>query len=156
MKSKDALHHARVVWTGDRGEGTAHYRAYDRTWDFASPGKMTIPCSNDPALGGDPAKHNPEDMLLAALASCHMLWWLHLAAMAGVVCVGYEDAAEGAFRFNPDGSGEFTGAVLRPVITLSKGAPAEADALHEKAHAMCYIARSVNFPLRVEATYRSA
>ena len=80
----------RILWTGNRGEGTAHYKAYDRTWDIAVPGKAVVHCSNDPLLGGDPAKMNPEDLLLSALSSCHMLWYLHYASDAGIVVTSSE------------------------------------------------------------------
>ena len=82
---------ARLVWTGNRGEGTKNYKGYDRTWDLAVPGKATVSCSNDPLLGGDPSKYNPEDLLIAAVASCHMLWYLHLCANAGITVLAYED-----------------------------------------------------------------
>ena len=75
---------SRVVWTGNRGSGTSAYEDYDRTWDMAVEGKEVLHCSNDPLLGGDPSKYNPEDMLIAALSSCHMLWYLHLCSKAGV------------------------------------------------------------------------
>ena len=80
-----------IVWTGNRGEGTRGYRSYDRTWDIAVAGKEVVHCSNDPALGGDPTKMNPEDLLLSALSACHMLWYLHYASDAGIVVTGYRD-----------------------------------------------------------------
>lgn len=83
---------SRIIWTGNRGEGTAHYRAYDRTWDIAVPGKPVVSCSNDPLLGGDPGKMNPEDLLLSALSACHMLWYLHYASDAGIVVLAMKTA----------------------------------------------------------------
>lgn len=149
------VHHVSTRWTGNRGTGTSAYRAYDRTWDLETPGKPVVHCSNDPHLGGDRTKYNPEDMLLAALSSCHMLWYLHLCADAGVVVTGYEDRAEGEMAMHRDGSGEFTRAVLRPVITLAGGADeAKAAALHGKAHEFCFIARSVNFPVACEPEFQ--
>jgi len=74
-----------IVWTGNLGDGTRTYRGYDRTWDIALPGKSVIHCSNDPLLGGDPSKMNPEDLLISALSACHILWYLHLASNAGIV-----------------------------------------------------------------------
>ncbi len=97
------LYHSRVVWTGNRGQGTATYRGYDRTWDIAVPGKPVIACSNDPLLGGDPARMNPEDLLLSALSACHMLWFLSLAAERGFVVDAYEDDAEGTLGRDADG-----------------------------------------------------
>lgn len=145
---------SRVVWTGNRGEGTAQYRGYDRTWDIAVPGKPVVHCSNDPLLGGDPAKMNPEDLLLSALASCHMLWFLHYAAENGIVVTGYEDNPLGRGEVGRGGSGRFTEAVLRPVIRVRPGADlALADALHHRIPEVCFIARSVSFPVRHEPRY---
>jgi organic hydroperoxide reductase OsmC/OhrA len=145
---------ATVAWTGDRGEGTRHYRGYDRTWRIATPGKPSVECSNDPALGGDPTKPNPEDLLLASLAACHMLWYLHLASEAGIIVRGYEDTPLGVGETGPRGEGRFVRAVLRPAIRLARGTDlAQADALHHEVHHYCFIARSVNFPVGYEATY---
>jgi organic hydroperoxide reductase OsmC/OhrA len=139
---------SRVVWTGNRGEGTAHYRAYDRTWDIAVPGKPLVHCSNDPLIGGDPAKMNPEDLLLSALAACHMLWFLHFASDAGIVVTAYEDSPIGHGEIGPGGAGRFTAATLRPVVTIAPGVDPEAvAAIHTRIHAVCFIARSVNFPV---------
>ncbi len=139
---------SRVIWTGNRGEGTAHYRAYDRTWDVAVPGKPLIHCSNDPLLGGDPGKMNPEDLLLSALAACHMLWYLHYASDAGIAVMGYEDAPLGQGEVGPGGAGRFVRATLRPRITVPAGTDlAAAEAIHHRIHKVCFIARSVNFPV---------
>lgn len=75
---------AKVVWTGNRGEGTRTYKGYDRTWNIETPGKPVVACSNDPMLGGDANLHNPEDLLLATVSACHMLWYLHFASDAGI------------------------------------------------------------------------
>lgn len=137
-----------IRWTGNRGEGTAHYRAYDRTWDVAVPGKPVIPCSNDPLLGGDPAKMNPEDLLLSALSACHMLWYLHYASEAGVVVTGYQDSPLGVGEVGPGGAGRFVSATLRPVIRVRRGTDlALAEEIHHRIHKVCFIARSVNFPV---------
>ena len=145
---------ARVEWTGNRGAGTRSYRSYDRTWNLAVPGKPVLACSNDPLLGGDSAKYNPEDLLLAALSSCHMLWFLHLASDAGIVVHGYEDAPLGAGEVAPDGTGRFLRAELRPRIVLDPDADvARADAIHGDVHHHCFIARSVAFPVNYAARY---
>ena len=145
---------ARIAWTGNRGQGTASYRGYDRTWSVETPGKPVIHCSNDPMLGGDPALHNPEDMLLAALSACHMLWYLHLASDAGLAVVAYHDTPEAVGEVQPSGAGRFLSATLRPEITLPAGADlARAEALHHEIGKVCFIARSVAFPVRHEATY---
>ncbi len=146
---------AHIRWTGNRGAGTAHYRAYDRTWRIAVPGKPVIDCSNDPALGGDPARMNPEDLLLSALAGCHMLWYLHLAADAGIRVTAYADTPEGTGETAPDGSGRFTAALLRPCATVPAGTDLHrAAALHGEVHRFCFIARSVAFPVRVAPRFR--
>ena len=80
-----------IRWTGNRGDGNARYEGYDRRWQLCSPGKPVLDCSNDPLLGGDPLLYNPEDLLITALSSCHMLWFLHLSFNAGIVVMGYED-----------------------------------------------------------------
>ncbi|MCP4025251.1 MAG: OsmC family peroxiredoxin, partial [Sphingomonas sp.] len=122
---------ARISWTGNRGEGTRQYRGYDRTWQIVTPGKPVIACSNDPLLGGDPGLPNPEDLLLATLSGCHMLWYLHLASVAGVVVTGYTDDPLGIGESAPDGTGRFVKAVLRPRIELVQGSDlAVADAIH--------------------------
>ena len=145
---------AAIRWTGDRGEGTKRYLGYDRTWDIETPGKPVVHCSNDPLLGGDPAKANPEDLLISALSACHMLWYLHLAHKAGIVVRGYEDRPVGLGETSPNGAGRFLSATLRPKITVERGADlARADAIHGEIHEFCFIARSVNFPVRFEATY---
>lgn len=147
-------HHSRIVWTGNRGAGTAGYRGYDRTWDIATPGKPIVHCSNDPLLGGDPALHDPEDLLLAALAACHMLWFLHYAADAGIVVDAYRDDPVGVAEAGPGGAGRFLAATLRPAIVLRRPADAAAaDALHARIHQVCFIARSVAFPVTCAATY---
>lgn len=145
---------AAIAWTGNRGEGTRTYRGYDRTWEIRTPGKPPVACSNDPLLGGNPALHNPEDLLLSALASCHMLWYLHLASNAGITVIAYEDTPEAVGESEPDGAGRFLRATLRPKVTVLTGTDlAKADAIHRKIHDVCYIARSVNFPVSYEAVY---
>ena len=145
---------SRVVWTGNRGEGTAHYRAYDRTWDIAVPGKPVVHCSNDPLLGGDPSKMNPEDLLLSALSACHMLWYLHYASDAGLRVLGYEDTPLGQGELGPGGAGRFVKATLRPRVTLPAGSDlAAAEAIHHRIHAVCFIARSVSFPVDYEPEF---
>ena len=154
---KTHIYQSRVVWTGNRGQGTAGYRAYDRNWSVAVPGKPEIPCSNDPLLGGDPALMNPEDLLLSARSSCHMLWYLHLAAVAGIIVTAYEDRPEGLGETAPNGAGRFLSAHLRPQITVAPGTDlARAAALHDEIHRYCFIARSLNFPVTIEPRFTLA
>ena len=138
-----------TTWTGNDGDGTATYRSYRRDHEITGPGKAEpIHGSSTPMFRGDGSRYNPEDLLVASLSACHMLWVLHLCADAGIVVVDYQDSADGVMRENPDGSGEFVDVVLHPVVTITDEARAdEAEALHERAHALCFIASSVKFPV---------
>lgn len=143
-----------IRWTGNTGQGTASYRGYARDWDIAVPGKPVISCSNDPLLGGNPSLMNPEDLLLSALSACHMLWYLHLASSAGIVVTAYQDTPEGLAEVEANGAARFVAATLRPVIALRPGADlARAAAIHTEIHAVCFIARSVNFPVTIAPTF---
>ncbi len=145
---------ARVTWTGNRGQGTSSYRAYDRTWNIETPGKPVVHCSNDPLLGGDPTLHNPEDLLIAALSACHMLWYLHLASNAGIAVQAYADDPLAIGETDKTGASRFLSATLRPVITVPEGTDLTiADAIHHEIHKTCFIARSVNFPVGYAARY---
>jgi organic hydroperoxide reductase OsmC/OhrA len=141
-----------MTWTGNLGTGTSGYRAYSRNHEYAADGKLTtIHGSSDPAFRGDASRYNPEELLVASLSSCHMLWLLHLCADAGIVVTDYRDEAEGTMRENTDGSGEFSRVVLRPRMTITDASRIEeAKALHHRAHAMCFIARSVKFAVEHE------
>lgn len=141
-----------VRWTGNTGTGTSSYRSYGRGHEIsAGDQKPSIPGSSDPAFRGDPARWNPEEMLVAALSACHKLWYLHLCAVSGIVVVDYVDTAEGILEEEPDGSGHFTRVTLRPRITVTAGSDvAKARELHAEAHAKCFIAKSVNFPVHQE------
>jgi organic hydroperoxide reductase OsmC/OhrA len=144
------LHHykATTTWVGNRGTGTSDYKAYDRNHDIAIPEKDILLCSSDPAFRGDKTRHNPEELLVASLSSCHMLWYLHLCAANKIVVTGYVDEASGVMEENPDGSGQFTEVTLRPSVTVSDAGMIEkANSLHHEASRMCFIARSVNFPV---------
>jgi organic hydroperoxide reductase OsmC/OhrA len=142
-----------VQWTGNTGTGTSSYRSYGRQHEITGEsGKPPIPGSSDPAFRGDPARWNPEELLVAALSACHQLAYLHLCAVAGIVVVAYEDHAEGVMQETEDGSGSFQRVILHPQVTVAPGSDkAKAHELHEAAHAVCFIARSVNFPVLHEA-----
>jgi organic hydroperoxide reductase OsmC/OhrA len=143
-----------VTWTGNFGAGTEGYRAYSRSFEIRAPGKAAIAGSSDPTFRGDATRWNPEELLVASLSACHKLWYLHLCADAGVVVTSYEDKAEGVLATDADGGGRFASVVLRPRIGLAAGADsAKAATLHQDAHAKCFIANSVNFPMRVEPTF---
>lgn len=149
----DKQHHyaVKVTWTGNSGGGTASYRGYERAHDIIADGKPVIAGSSDPSFRGDAARWNPEELLVASLSACHQLWFLSLCAQAGIVVTAYEDAAEGIMDEQADGTGQFRSVTLRPTVTISAGSDeAGVIALHHQAHAMCFIARSVRFPVSVE------
>jgi organic hydroperoxide reductase OsmC/OhrA len=146
----NGLHHYHVetAWTGDQGRGTASYAGYSRDHVLAAPGKPPILGSSDPKFRGDPSRWNPEEMLLASLSACHQLWYLHLCSAARVVVTEYMDEAEGWMTESPDGGGQFTRVLLKPRVTVQEGSdPNRAMELHAQAHALCFIARSMNFPV---------
>ena len=149
-------YHATTTWTGNTGQGTADYRAYNRTHEIHIAGKPTLPGSADPMFRGEADRWNPEDSLIGAISACHMLWFLHLASDAGWVVESYRDEATATMELNPDGSGQFTSATLHPKVTISAGDPGLLDNLHHRAHGMCFIARSLNFPVRCDGTVESA
>jgi organic hydroperoxide reductase OsmC/OhrA len=123
--------------------------AFSRNHVLSAPGRPVIAGSSDPAFRGDKTRWNPEQLLVAALAACHQLWYLHLCAEAGVVVVAYEDAAEGEMAEQADGAGQFTSVTLRPHVTIAPGSdPATARALHQAASEKCFIARSMAFPVQ--------
>ena len=149
---KEHYYALQLRWTGNRGRGTTGYRDYDRSHEISIQGKPLLKGSADPAFLGDPSVHNPEDLLLASLAACHMLWYLHLCADAGIVVTAYEDDAAGTMA-QQAGKAQFTSVVLKPTVTIKAGGDAEqAGRLHEQANELCFIARSVNFPVSHEPT----
>lgn len=144
MAGKNHRYSVDVTWTGNRGTGTSAYREYDRTHEITAAGKPAIPGSSDPAFLGDPTRWNPEELMLAAASACHKLWYLHLAAVAGIRVLEYRDRAEATVAELADGSGHFANITLRPSVTIAAGGdPAKADALHHQAHGFCFIANSV-------------
>jgi organic hydroperoxide reductase OsmC/OhrA len=137
-----------VQWTGNLGEGTSSYRGYSRDHDVLIPGLPALKGSSDPTFHGDRERYNPEQLLLAALAQCHMLSYLHVAVKHGVVVTGYRDEASGLMKLNRDGSGQFERVTLHPQVTVSDVEHvALAAQLHHEANQVCFIARSVNFPV---------
>jgi organic hydroperoxide reductase OsmC/OhrA len=120
-------------------------------------GRPDLAGSADPTFRGDAARWNPEQLLVAALSQCHMLWYLHLCATNGIVVTGYVDHAHGEMRTHQDGAGEFTSVVLRPEVEVAEPAMVDrAVALHAEAPTLCFIARSVNFPVDHEPTVTAA
>jgi organic hydroperoxide reductase OsmC/OhrA len=146
-----------VTWTGNTGHGTSDYRSYARSHEIAAPGKPAIAGSSDPAFRGDASRWNPEDLLVASLSACHKLWYLHLCALAGVIVTAYVDQAEGVMVEDDTRGGYFTRVVLRPTVTIAAGSSVDkAQALHHDAHAKCFVANSVNFPVTFEPTILTA
>jgi organic hydroperoxide reductase OsmC/OhrA len=141
---------ASVRWTGNRGTGTNEYRAYSRDHVLETSGRPPILCTAGIGPLSEPTRWNPELLLLGALSSCHMLWYLHLCADAGVIVTEYTDTADGAVETDATGSGRFRFATLRPKVTIGKGDSETARKLHEEAHRRCFIANSVNFPVLCE------
>ncbi len=155
--SKQHRYELRVSWTGNRGVGTADYRAYDRDHRITATDKPAIEGSADPAFRGDPRRYNPEELLLAAASACHMLAYLHLCAVAGVTVIAYEDDPLGTMVESADGGGGFTSVLLRPRVRLAAGADRDrAAALHEDAHRLCFIANSLKVPVTCRAETETA
>ena len=149
----DHHYNIELEWTGNRGSGTSGYRAYSRDYAVSTDGKPTLLGSSDPAFLGDPARYNPEDMFLASVASCHMLWFLHLASSAGIIVTAYQDAASGVMKTNANGSGEFTSVTLAPSVAITDVSRVEeAKEMHGKVGDLCFIARSINVPIYHDVT----
>jgi organic hydroperoxide reductase OsmC/OhrA len=143
-----------VTWTGNKGEGTANYRSYERSHLVAVDNKAIIKGSSDPAFRGDATMHNPEELFVASIATCHMLWYLHLCADAGIVVTDYIDKATGTMTETANGGGRFTEVILHPTVTITHETMLEkATALHHKANELCYIANSCNFPILHEPVF---
>ncbi|MCB7137398.1 OsmC family protein [Cellulosimicrobium marinum] len=144
---------ATVRWTGAGRTGTTSYTAYGRDHDVLLDGRPPLPGSADPAFRGDPARYSPEELFVVSLSQCHMLWFLHLAAAAGVVVREYEDAVTGTMRVESGGEGQFTDVTLHPRVVVDDGTgtdDASLALLHRRAHDHCFLARSVNFRVLVE------
>ena len=146
-----------IKWTGNIGSGTSAYRAYDRSHVIISENKVEISASSDPAFLGDKTKHNPEELLVASLSSCHMHWYLHLCAEAGIIVVDYIDNATGIMMETSSRGGKFKEVTLHPIVTVAENSMKEkADQLHKRANELCFIANSVNFPVYHKAVSKIA
>ena len=154
---KEHHYETHITWTGNAGEGTKNYKNYKRDHTITAPGKPPVLASSDPAFRGDAGRYNPEELLVASLSSCHMLWYLHLCAVNHIVVSQYEDDARGVMSEKADGSGEFLEVTLRPQVTVAADTDlAKALALHDEAHRYCFIANSVNFPVKPVAQITAA
>jgi|SRR5690606_15278869 len=148
-------HHykATVLWTGNLGTGTENYRSYERSYEIIIENKPNILGSSDPAFRGEKNKHNPEDFLITSLSSCHMLWYLHFCSDAGVGVIDYVDNATGIMVESSNGSGQFAEVILYPTVTVTEPTMVyKAIELHRKANEYCFIANSVNFPVKHNPT----
>lgn len=142
---------ATIRWTGNQGTGTSGYRDYSRDHTISITGKPDILASSVPLYRGDASRHNTEELLVAALSGCHMLWYLHLCADNGVIVVDYADDAWGEMQVDKDGGGRFTRVILRPQVVITLESDEEtAKSLHHEAHRLCFIANSMNFPVETE------
>jgi organic hydroperoxide reductase OsmC/OhrA len=154
MAGKEHRYRSSVVWTGNTGEGTATYKAYERAHVISASGKADIAGSSDASFRGDASRWNPEDLLVASASTCHMLWYLHLCAVGGVVVLDYRDEAEGLMIEQADGSGAFSSIVLHPQVKLSATSSEEkARELHHEAHRMCFIANSLKCEIATEPVF---
>jgi len=149
---KHHTYEIQVNWTGNDGEGTSTYRSYRRDHSIVAAGKPPLHGSSDPSFRGDATRYSPEDLLVASLSACHMLWYLHLCSVNQISVLEYVDEAIGQMNEAEDGSGAFSSVLLRPKVIIAEGGnPAKASALHQEAHRFCFIAKSVNFPVTTES-----
>ena len=157
MQDRTHQYEVKLIWDGNRGDGTADYRTYGRNHRLLIEGKPELQATADTAFRGEADKHNPEDLLTAAASSCHMLSYLALCAREKISVVAYEDFATGVMEEDGRGGGKFTEIVLRPTVTVADARHVDrAKELHERAHELCFIASSLNFPIHVGATMKIA
>jgi len=151
--NKNHKYNITTKWTGNNGTGTSNYKEYERSYSIFVENKAEILGSSDPTFRGDKSKHNPEDLLVSSLSSCHMLWYLHLCAEAGVIVTDYIDNATGIMLETSNGGGHFIEVTLNPIVIVTELSMVEkAEELHNKANELCYIANSVNFPVYHKST----
>ncbi|TLU75797.1 OsmC family protein [Mannheimia varigena] len=142
-----------VEWVGNLGSGTSSYTAYDRDFVVSALYKPEILGSADPAFRGDKTRWNPEDMLLASISACHKLWYLHFCAVNNIIVLEYRDEAIAIMdEGSSEQAGRFLSATLKPYVRISNESDAtKALVLHKNAHQACFIANSLNFPVKCEA-----
>ena len=145
---KTHRYNLKLNWTGNLGQGTKTYRSYERSYSISIDDKPLLHGSSDPAFRGDASKYNPEELFLMSISSCHMLWYLHLCAEAGIVVTSYTDNTTGKMEESINGSGRFTEVILHPKVKITNPDMQEkTNELHKKANEMCFIANSCNFPI---------
>lgn len=151
MSATENSYVVQVAWTGNKGTGTSGIKDFTRDGEALVENHPVIPLSAEPKFMGDPTRYNPEELLFAALANCHMLSFLFLCTRAGIVVTGYEDEAIGIRTAEPGQLGTLTGATLQPKVTLEdETRRADADGLHEKAHTMCLVAQALKIPVTIQ------
>lgn len=149
--NKEHHYQVHVKWTGNKGTGTSGYSDYERSHTISAENKTEILASSDPAFRGDATKYNPEEFLVASVSTCHMLWFLHLCADAGICVTNYTDNPKGTM-IESNTPGHFTEIILYPQVTVAlKENIEKLDAIHQTAHQKCFIANSLNFPVLVKA-----
>ena len=152
---KQHYYSLQVQWTGNTGSGTSNFRGYERSHTVSIEGKPDLKCSSDAAFRGDKTKYTPEDLLVASISSCHMLWYLHLCSEVGVVVTEYSDKAKGVMEVTSDGGGRFTEVTLYPEVTIiDRSMEGKAKELHIRANQLCFIANSCNFPIHHKPTFK--
>jgi organic hydroperoxide reductase OsmC/OhrA len=145
-----------IKWTGNIGDGTSNYRSYERSHTITVNNKAGISGSSDPAFRGDKTKYNPEELLVASLSACHMLSYLHVCAVAGIIVTDYIDNATGIMVETSNGGGHFTEVTLNPSVTITESHMVDkANELHKKANELCFIANSVKFPVHHRPTCKT-
>ena len=150
------IYNVEIIWTGNLGEGTKAYDSYSRNHTIGADNKTIINGSADSEFRGDPNKYNPEELLLASISSCHMLWYLHLCTTNEISVNYYADNPQGNMSINSNGGGQFTSVILRPKIIINdKNKKTLAESLHAKAHHKCFISNSVNFPIPINPSIES-
>lgn len=150
MKTQNHSYSLHLIWTGNSGDSTSSYTSYERSYTIQADGKTLLEGSSDPHFLGDASKYNPEELFLAAISSCHMLWYLHLCSEQGILVKSYQDTPEGRMSLNSNGSGQFEEVILKPEITIKNSSEEDvilAKQLYNKANAMCFIANSCNFEI---------
>jgi organic hydroperoxide reductase OsmC/OhrA len=154
MAGKEHRYRPVITWTGNTGQGTTNYKAYERSHVISAPGKPDIPGSSDANFRGDASRWNPEDLFVVSASTCHMLWYLHLCAVNDVVVLDYRDEPEGLMIEQADGSGAFARIVLKPQVKLSAASSEDkARELHHEAHRNCFIANSVKCDITAEPVF---
>lgn len=149
---------ATVSWNHNDGDFTGNKYSRKHLWNFD--GGLEIPASASPHIVpepySDPSAIDPEEAFVASLSSCHMLWFLSLAARKGYTVISYKDQAEGIMQKDQEGKLAITEVILTPVVTFEQdSAPGrqDFDELHHSAHRRCFIAHSVKTEITIDAEF---